>query len=97
MLLLFVHKLGKRNPTMWLFYLILCGHIIITVRALAHLIHGAEDVSIVLLEAADAGQASQSSRQLVPVQDAKVGHAQRQLSPGARSVIKHQAAVKRTA
>lgn len=82
---------------MWLFYLILCSHIIITARALAHLIHGAEDVSVVLLEAADACQASQSSRQLIPVQDAKVGHAQRQLSPGARPVIKHQAAVKRTA
>lgn len=58
----------------------------------AHLVHGAEDVGVVLLEAADAGQARQSPRQLVAVQDAKVGHAQRQLPPGARPVIKHQAA-----
>lgn len=45
---------------------------------------------IVLLEAADTCEASQGSRQLVSVQDAKVGHAEGQLSPGARAVIKHQ-------
>lgn len=53
-------------------------------------------MGVVLLEAADAGQASQSSGQLVAVQDAEVGHAQRQLPPGARPVIKHQAAVRHT-
>lgn len=56
-----------------------------------HLVHGAEDVSVILLEAANTGEASQGSRQLVPVQDTKVGHAKGQLSPGARTVIEHQA------
>lgn len=59
-----------------------------------HLVHGAEDMSIILLEAADTGEACQSSWQLVPVQDAEVGHAKGQLSPGAWPVIKHQAAAK---
>lgn len=59
-----------------------------------HLVHGAEDMSIILLEAADAGETCQGSRQLVPVQDAKVGHAKGQLSPGARPVIKHQTGAK---
>jgi len=58
----------------------------------AHLVHGAEDVGVVLLEAADADEARQGSRQLVPVQDAEVGHANGQLSPGARPVIEHQTA-----
>ena len=61
-----------------------------------HLVHGAEDVSIVLLEAADTSEASQGSRQLIPVQDAKVGHANGQFSPGARPVIKHQTGAKQT-
>lgn len=49
---------------------------------------------VVLLEAANSREASQGSRQLVSVQDAKVGHAERKLSPGARTVIKHQAGSK---
>lgn len=61
-----------------------------------HLIHGAEDMSIILLEAANAGEASQGSRQLVSVQNTKVCHAKRQLSPGARPVIKHQTVTKQT-
>lgn len=61
-----------------------------------HLVHGAEDVSVVLLEAAHTSEAGQSSRQLVPVQDAKVGHANGQLPPGTWSVIKHQTGAKQT-
>lgn len=59
-----------------------------------HLIHGAEDMSVILLEAADTGEASQGSWQLIPMQDAKVRHAEGQLSPGARPVVKHQTVVK---
>lgn len=59
-----------------------------------HLVHGAEDMSIILLEAADTSEARQGSWQLVPVQNAKVCHANGQLSPGAWSVIKHQAGAK---
>lgn len=55
------------------------------------LVHGAEDVSIILLEAADTGEARQSSRQLVPVQYAKICHSERQLPPGAWTMVKHQA------
>lgn len=63
---------------------------------LTYLVHGAEDVSIILLEATDTGEARQSSWQLIPVQDTKVGHAKGQLSPGARPVIKHQTGAKQT-
>lgn len=62
----------------------------------AYLVHGAEDVSIILLEATDTGKASQGSWQLIPVQDTKVGHAKGQLSPGTRPVIKHQTGAKQT-
>lgn len=56
------------------------------------LVHGTEDVGVVLLEAADASQSGQGPRQLVPVQDAEVRHPQGQLPPGARPVVEHQAA-----
>lgn len=59
-----------------------------------HLVHGAEDMSIVLLEAADTGESSEGTRELVPVQDAEVGHANGQLSPGARPMIEHQTGAK---
>lgn len=74
--------------------LVQCKFIRHCVNGGPHLVHGAEDMSIVLLEAADTGEASEGSRQLVPVQDAKVGHANGQLSPGAWPVIKHQAVAK---
>lgn len=55
-----------------------------------HLVHGAEYVSVILLEAPHTRETGQGSWQLVPVKNSKVGHAERQLSPGARPVIKHQ-------
>lgn len=58
----------------------------------AHLVHPAEDVGVVLLEAADSGQAAQRSRQLVPVEHAEVGHPEGEFPPGARPVAEHQAA-----
>lgn len=69
----------------------------LTVPVLSYLVHRAKDVSIILLEATDTGQACESSRELVSVQDAKVGHAKGQLSPGARPVIKHQTGAKQEA
>ena len=39
----------------------------------SYLVHGAEDMGVVLLEAAHAGQTGQRSRQLVPVQHPEVG------------------------
>lgn len=57
-----------------------------------HLIHPAEDVSVVLLEAPNSGQTSQRSRQLVSVQDAEISQPQRELPPRARPVAEHQAA-----
>ena len=61
----------------------------------SHLVHGAEDVGVILLEATHPGEPRERPRQLVPVQDAEVSHAEGQLSPGARPVIKHQAAAPR--
>ena len=55
------------------------------------LVHGAEDVSIVLLEPTHAGQSSQSTRQLIAVQRSKIGQAQRQLSPRSDTVVEYQA------
>lgn len=40
-----------------------------------HLVHGTEDVSIILLEATDTCETCQGSRQLIPVQDSKISHA----------------------
>lgn len=59
---------------------------------LVHLIHGAENVSVVLLKAPHSRQPGQSSRQLVPVQDPEICQPQRQLPPRARPVTEHQAA-----
>lgn len=68
---------------------------VIVIRII-HLIHGAENMGIILLEAAHTGKACQGSWQLIPVQNAKVCHAKGQLSPGAWTVIKHQTVVKQT-
>ena len=46
---------------------------------------------VVLLEAANAGEAREGARELVAVQHAKVGHAQRQLAVRARAHVKHDA------
>eukprot|EP00053_Salpingoeca_punica_P013384 m.120929 g.120929 ORF g.120929 m.120929 type:complete len:748 (-) comp16189_c0_seq1:23-2266(-) len=51
----------------------------------------AEDVCVVLLEAADAGEAGEGARELVAVQHAKVGEANGQLLVRADAVAEHQA------
>ncbi len=56
-----------------------------------NLVRSAEDVGIVLLKPADAGQAAQRSRQLVSMKNAKVGETDRQLSPRPDAMVKHQA------
>ena len=50
---------------------------------LLDLIDGAEDVRVVLLEAAHAGQARERAAELVAVEHAKVGHAEGQVSVAA--------------
>jgi len=55
-----------------------------------HLVRCTEDVGIVLLEPADSCQTRQSARQLVAMQNTKVGKADWQLSPRPRPMIKHQ-------
>lgn len=57
----------------------------------ACLIWTAEDVGVVLLEPPDAGEAVQGARELVAVQDAKVGKADGQLAVGAVAVGEHEA------
>ncbi len=57
-----------------------------------NLIHGAENVSVVLLETPYSGQPSERSWQLVSVQDPEVSQPQRELPPWARPVAEHQAA-----
>jgi hypothetical protein len=47
-----------------------------------YLILPTEDMSIVLLEPSDTGEAGQGSGQLVSVQDSEIRHSQGQLLPG---------------
>ena len=47
----------------------------------AHLFRSAEDVGVVLLEATHTSEAGESSRDLVPMEDSKVGHTERELPP----------------
>lgn len=49
-----------------------------------------EYVGIVLLKAADTGKSRKSPRQLVPVQDAEVCHANRQLAVRTNSMAEHE-------
>lgn len=58
-----------------------------------HLIQCTEDVSIILLEAPQPGQSSQTTRGLCPVQGPKVCQSQGQLLPGSGPVGKHQTEV----
>mmetsp|Transcript_36730 Transcript_36730/g.118502 ORF Transcript_36730/g.118502 Transcript_36730/m.118502 type:complete len:471 (-) Transcript_36730:417-1829(-) len=51
----------------------------------------AEDVPVVLLEAAHAREAGERARELVAVQHAEVGHAEGQLAVGALAVLEHEA------
>ena len=55
-----------------------------------HLLHCAENVGVILLEAPHSGQAGQGSWQFVPVEDPKVCQPQRKLPPRARPVAVHQ-------
>jgi hypothetical protein len=52
---------------------------------------GAEDVAVVLLEAAHAREARERAGELVPVEHAEVGKAQRQLAVRALAVLEHEA------
>ena len=57
----------------------------------SHLFHGAEDVSVVLLEAPHPGKACEGSGELVPVEHPEVSQPDGKLPPGARPVGEHQA------
>lgn len=57
---------------------------------LADLLVGAEDVSVVLLEPAHPGETSQGPGQLVPVEHAKIGEAEGELTPRSNAVVKDQ-------
>lgn len=57
-----------------------------------YLVHSAKNVCIVLLKAADAGQAGKRSGEFVTVQNTKISHTKWQLPPGTRPMIKHQTA-----
>lgn len=59
----------------------------------SHLIWCTEDVSIILLEAPQPGQSSQTARSLGPVKGPKVCQSQGQLSPGSGPVGEHQAEI----
>lgn len=52
----------------------------------------AEDVRVVLLEAAHAREAGERAAQLVAVQRAEVRQPQRQLAPRAAALLEHKAA-----
>lgn len=56
-----------------------------------HLVHGAEDVGIVLLEAPDPRQPRQGPRGLVAMEHPEVGQPQGQLPPGSGPVGEHEA------
>lgn len=58
-----------------------------------HLVWCTEDVSVILLEAPQPGQSSQTARNLCPVQGPKVCQSQGQLSPRSGPVGEHQAEV----
>lgn len=55
------------------------------------LVHAAEDVGVVLLEAADAGEAGEGAAELVAVEDAEVGVADGEDVVGAGLVGVHEA------
>ena len=55
-----------------------------------YLPHCAEDVSVILLEAPDAGQATQSSWRLIPVKNPEVSKSDRHFPPRPWTMGKHQ-------
>ena len=57
------------------------------------LIGSTEDVRIVLLEAAHAGESTERAAQLVPMQDTEIGHPYRQLAIRSLPGLKHQAII----
>lgn len=61
------------------------------VDLLLDLLGHAENVGVVLLEAADAGQASEGTRELVTMEDTKVGETDGQLTVGALAGAENQA------
>jgi hypothetical protein len=58
-------------------------------RSQSDLIGSAEDVSVVLLEAAHARQPRQRAAQLVPVQHSEIGQSQRQIAERMQIVTEH--------
>ncbi len=56
--------------------------ITVSISRKLYLILPTEDMSIVLLEPSDTGEAGQGSGQLVSVQDSEIRHSQGQLLPG---------------
>jgi len=50
-----------------------------------------ENVSVILLESSDSGQTRESARDLITVENTKIGKSKRQISVGADLVIKHYA------
>lgn len=57
----------------------------------AYLLHCAEDVCIILLEAPDMGQAAQSFWQFIPMKNSEVSKSNRHFPPRSRTMGKHQA------
>lgn len=55
-----------------------------------YLLGCAEDVSIVLAEAANSSETAERSRELVAMQRPEVGPSQRKLFPRADALLKHQ-------
>lgn len=55
-----------------------------------HLVHGTENVGIILLEPAHPRQPSQGPRGLIAMQYPKISQAEGQLPPGSRAMAKHK-------
>ena len=60
-------------------------------RAVTYLIWHAEDVCVILLEAAHTSQTSQGTVSLITMQDTKVSESDGQVAVRTGSVVKHQA------
>jgi hypothetical protein len=67
---------------------------VVSAIGVAHLFHGAEDVSIILLESPHSGEPRQGTGELISVQDTKVGKSQRHFSPRSRAVVEHQTKIR---
>ena len=59
-------------------------------RKVSNLFSSTEDVGVILLEPSHPGEPREGSRELIPVQHAKVSHPQRELTPRAGTMVIHQ-------